>query len=271
MHDVSRRHSEFADMPTAIDPAQLRPGDVIQAVHVETEFGTIVPIDGLLREVRKAGGFAIMDLACSTPVDPFDLTHCDVAVLGSHKCLGGAPGLGILVVSPDGVNRIQASRTSGWSLPAYTEDALVKHRFIRGEFDRPSGRPPLVTYPIHVVNALRYALRDRQTSGTSPNSHESAAAKLRAALNELGFSNPEGRLSNAVLRFEVPLGVDAERLRADLLAQGFFVIGGIGASGKGVIRVGCMSLPQIDYDNISRLVAAVNIALSHQNAVAAPQ
>jgi len=258
MHGLSQRYGQSAELVEEGDDSRLPEYGLVQAVHVETEFGIITDVTALLQGAREVGALTVIDAACSTPIDPFDLADCDIGVLGSHKCLGGPPGLGILVIKQAILATLQSSPGAGWSLNAYIDDSLAKHRFLLGEANRPFDKPPLVTYPMQIVNALRHALLDRVAAGIAAETHANSAARLREGFVESGFSVPKGRLSNAVLRFDVPSGIDAEALRRELLARGYFVIGGIGTSGAGAIRIGCMSIPQLNLDNIEKFVAVVS-------------
>jgi aspartate aminotransferase-like enzyme len=260
IHNLAEKYSDSARVlrdPSEYDGAS---DGLVQAVHVETEFGTIVDVQSLLRRAKNVRALTLVDIACSAPVDQFDFEGCDVAILGSHKCLGGAPGLGILVAEQGVLRSLTAAPGASWSLAAYAQDALAKRSYLLGETDKPFGQPPLVTYPMQVVNSVRYSLRERLAQDIRPESFGKAAWTLRAGMQELGFRVPAGILSNAVLRFEVPPATNAEALRKELLRRGYFVIGGVGATGGGVIRIGCMSLPQIDPANIRRFIDVVAVA-----------
>ena len=183
-------------------------------------------------------------------------------VLGSHKVLGGPPGLGIVAVRRSAMDRLLDG--AGWSLRADAHDALLKHDYLSGARPTPSGLPPLMTYPIQIVCALRAALRERLAGGLEGGTHAAAAQALRDGLRNIGIT-PYGAaaVSNAVIRADLPDGVSAEALRAELALRGIFVIGGIGGSGAGsFIRIGTMSSPQLDGANIQRLIEALDDSLT---------
>jgi aspartate aminotransferase-like enzyme len=231
--------------------------DVLSIVHVETEWGLVMPVEPLLAAAKERGAVTIIDAAVSIPIDPLNYDHCDAIVFGSHKCLGGPPGLGVLAVREAILERL-AVGAPNWTFEAYGRDALHKHRYLRGDVASPNLPPPLVTFPSQVIDSLGAAVAERLDLGIGSDHHHAAAARLRSGLQEAGLQVARGgRLSAAVVRAEVPPAIGADRLRAALFDAGFFVIGGIGSSGAGAVRIGTMSMPQIATANIDRLIEAV--------------
>lgn len=75
----------------------LADGDrsVVAIQHVNSETGTMQPVDELTRQVREAGGWLLSD--CSQSAGKHALPDCDMAVVSAHK-LGGPIGIGALLV-----------------------------------------------------------------------------------------------------------------------------------------------------------------------------
>src|SRR5205807_5573542 len=116
-----------------------------------------------------------------------------------------------------------------------------KDSFNRGSYDQPFGPPPSVTYPIQVIAGLNAALRERQQlPGYSRDQHAAAAAAIRRGALSAGLIPYEGSwpLSNAVVRIDIPPPLKEVEIRARLLEAGIFVIGNIGRSAGGSIRIG---------------------------------
>jgi aspartate aminotransferase-like enzyme len=252
---------------TEYTPAEAAAGvdgcDVFTAVHVETEFGEVLPLEPALAAARAAGAMTIVDTACSVPVDPLDFTDVDILVLGSHKCLGGAPGLGIVALRDSVLEERKRMPGRSWAFDAYAADAVAKRAFTRGERSSPSAEPPLVTYPVQVMASVRGALKERLELGVTAADHARAAKHLRDGLRAGGFE-PYGResgWSNAVIRVDVDAGVDVEQLRAFARERGFFVIGNIGSSAGGSVRVGAMSLAQLEEAAVEGVVNALTDGL----------
>jgi cysteine desulfurase len=71
------------------------PRPIVAIQHVNSETGTIQPIDELAKRVREANGLLIAD--CSQSAGKFPLPDADMAVISAHK-LGGPIGIGALLV-----------------------------------------------------------------------------------------------------------------------------------------------------------------------------
>ena len=119
--------------------------DLVTAVHMETETGLMQPLESL-KAHRARGAITLVDSACTIPFHPLDWDLADVVVLGSHKCLCAAPGLGIVVI------RSRVTLGYHWPLSAYRADASSRRN---ADDARPT---PLVTYPIELLAALNSSL-----------------------------------------------------------------------------------------------------------------
>lgn len=218
--------------------------DLVTAVHMETETGLMQALDALAAH-RADGATTLIDAACTVPYHPLDWDLADIVVLGSHKCLGGAPGLGIVVM------RTSVKLESPWPLTAYRADAISR----RTDNKRPT---PLVTYPTELLSALNSSLTRALADSKHRDKRVNGAKRLRAALLEHRFDvNISENAAVTVTRVDLPDDLDAEALRRELARHGFFVIGNVGSSSGGSIRIGTMSDPQVDPRNIDALVEAM--------------
>lgn len=236
--------SRVGQVERSSDAHSIRSGyDVVTAVHMETETGLMQPL-GRLAELRRSGTLTVVDAACTVPLHTLDYDVADVVVLGSHKCLAGPPGIGIIAV------RREVDFGGEWPVSAYRADAVAR----RSGTSVPA---PLVTYPLEVVSALHSSVTALLAEPDFRARRVEGARHLRAGLIERRFDvlMDEG-VSNTVTRVDLDESIDAEAFRSSLLDRGFFVIGNVGASSGGSVRVGTMSRPQIEAGNIDALLDA---------------
>jgi aspartate aminotransferase-like enzyme len=219
--------------------------DLVTAVHMETETGLMEPLDAL-RTLREGGATTIVDAACTIPIHALEWAVADVVVLGSHKCLAGPPGLGLVAI------RDAVDTTSNWPLEAYRQDARAR----RSGASLPA---PLVTYPLELVLGLDAAVRHLLSDARLVERRLAAAERLRAGLIDRGLDVVvDDRASMTVTRVDLPSHVDADAFRSSLGDLGYFVIGNVGSATGGSIRIGTMSEAQVLPGNIDRLLEAID-------------
>lgn len=246
--DLLRNHvgAQRVTTVTSLEDVGAESVGLVTAVHMETETGQMQPL-GELARFRSAGVRTLVDAACTLPTHDLDYDLADIVVLGSHKCLGGPAGLGIVLVRKD------MPLIGDWTVEAYRADGVAR---AAGQ----SLPTPLVTYPIQVVAALRSAI-DRLLDPEAAQRRFAAAQHLRDELSRRGFAVwATEAASSTVTRVDLAAEVDVNAFRSSLAAQGYFVIGNVGASSGGSIRIGTMSDPQVDKGNLDRLLDALEQA-----------
>lgn len=238
--------------------------DVITAVHMETETGRILPLD-VVRAAHDRGALSIVDIACTAPIHQLDYSLCDVAILGSHKCLGSIPGLSIVI------SRSSRVAFGDWTLGSYLADGRAKTAWSTDPTQSAGGPPPLPTYPLEVVAALHATVDSLRADRANLHTRSArAATTIREAAERLGFTvhSAPGKLSACVTRLDAPMDIAADEIQDLLTSEGFFVIGNVGASTGSSIRIGTMSSAQCHPDNVAALIDALARACAAARALA---
>ena len=89
--------------PAAVERALVADPDIriVSVVHSETPSGSLNPLAQIGPIARRAGALVITDAVSAfagTPIEQ-DAWGLDITVGGTHKCLGGSPGLALVAVS----------------------------------------------------------------------------------------------------------------------------------------------------------------------------
>ncbi len=104
--------NEAVDPERVADALRQRPETkLVSVVHHDTPSGTINPIREIGTIVREHGALLLVDAVSSfagMDIHPDDCS-ADVFITGPGKCLGGAPGLTIMAVSPRAWAQIRAN------------------------------------------------------------------------------------------------------------------------------------------------------------------
>jgi len=283
---LARNAAEFSSRVVRVESSAYRPFDLdrlrealqahravrlVVAVHVETNTGVVNDAQAIAAVARAAGALSFIDAACSLgcmPV-PMDDWGIDVCATGSHKSLGGLPGLAIMALSEAAMARVhdQSARRVGStlsSLASLFEGCL-----------RP-GSAPSYTHSTPLLLGLHTALRER----LSPSIEYweaysiSCAFEFRQVARAAGLSfvtdsvispeEEEAMLSTTVMALRLPDDVEESRLRARLeQLHGIFVIGNVGPLAGKSVRVGLMSPVQMDRKNWGATLAALREAIAH--------
>ncbi len=236
-HDVLE--SEWGKAVTAAELEQritAKNYNVVVCTHVDTATGACAPVEEYSRVLDKTGALFIVDGVCATGGVPerMDAWGIDVVLTAAQKCLGTPPGLTILVLSEQAMEK----RRSMAAVPAYYSDLL---RWLPIMHD-PSKY--FSTPCVNEVRAFAEATRIILEEGVEERfeRHDLHAEAIRAGLAALGFgffTDPDYLAATlSVVRY--PDGVDDKAFRAGLYENGVVVAGGLAQTVGKVFRMGHM-------------------------------
>ncbi|MFP5328074.1 MAG: pyridoxal-phosphate-dependent aminotransferase family protein [Acidimicrobiia bacterium] len=224
--------------PTEVTSAARRSGaSLIALVHAETSTG----VRNDIAEVAADKGDALLLMDCVTSLGGIEVDvdgwSVDIAYSGTQKCLGVAPGLAPLTMSPRAVER-RVERPQSWyldlgMLAEYTGSATGARKYHH-------------TAPVSMVMSLHAGLGSLLDEGIEASiaRHAACGSALRDGLAKLGFElfAEEGHRLPQLTTVWVPAEVEDEAaLRRLLLTEfGIEVGGGLGEFAGKVWRVGCM-------------------------------
>lgn len=233
-------------------------------VHGETSTGVRQPdIPELTRIAHDHDAYVIADTVASLGGVEFrvDEWGIDAAYSGSQKCLSAPPGASPLTLSDRAVEKVRDrdTPTRSWYLDLsliweYWGDERNYHH----------------TGPTSTMYALREALRLVAEEGIEArwDRHRHVAGALKAGVEAMGLEmlTPDRYWLPSLNAVRVPGDVDDSRIIDRLLDHhDLEIVGGLGALGGEIFRVGCMghsARPQ----NIAHFMAAFSEALTAQGA-----
>jgi alanine-glyoxylate transaminase / serine-glyoxylate transaminase / serine-pyruvate transaminase len=223
--------------PTAVSEAVTRHGAVGVAVcHVDTSVATRNPIREIAEAARAAGALTVVDGIASVggercDVDAFGL---GALVTATQKGLEAPPGLGILALGPEGVERA-ASRSERPA--AFYLDLAVWDRY-RSEWPH---HPHPVTMPASIVKATRSSVERILSHGLGQTieAKHLLAAKVRAGLEEMGLK-PVARSDAQAGMIVAAYADDPASIVGGVLERGIMIAGGLAPLAGKAIRIGVM-------------------------------
>jgi alanine-glyoxylate transaminase/serine-glyoxylate transaminase/serine-pyruvate transaminase len=240
--DVVRIEEEWG---RALDPQRLLDAQrghpdarLVAIVHAETSTGVendVAPLGAL----RDTDTLLLVDCVTSLGGIPVEIDGwgVDVAYSGTQKCLGVAPGLSPVTVSPRAVERVRTRATPPQSW--YLDLSLIAN-YVGG-----SQRVYHHTAPVSMVFSLHAALGALLDEGLDRAwaRHRAVGEWLQRELPELGFRliAPEGHRLPELTTAWLPEGADDAKLRRALLdTYGIEVGGGLGPFAGKAWRIGLM-------------------------------
>ncbi|MFQ5515675.1 MAG: pyridoxal-phosphate-dependent aminotransferase family protein [Myxococcota bacterium] len=252
-----------SEMGTIVEPERLvrairtqRP-DLVALVQAETSTGVAQPIREVASAARASGALVVVD--CVTSLSgmklQLDAWEIDAAYSGTQKCLGAPPGLAPLAFGPRALEKLERRRTPVQSW--YLDLGLIGRYF-------GAQRVYHHTAPISMIYALHAALERILEEGLEARiaRHLEAHRHLVLGLDSLGFRmlvDPAHRLP--MLNTVQPPVADEAGLRARLLAEhGIEVGGGLGKLAGRVWRIGLMG-ENARTEIVDRLLAALRTLL----------
>ncbi len=185
--------------------------------HVLSPTGLVLPARELCREARRRGVLTLIDGAHAPGMLPLDVSAigCDFYAANCHKWLLAPLGSGFLTFAPEHADRLGPLQVS-WGY--HTTAALDEPdefgstaRLRRLEFEGTRDLCPWLAVPAAIdfqagLGFERIRARMREL-----------VAHARRRLAELPPATPENdQLSGALMAFQLPAGVDPQKLRAGL-------------------------------------------------------
>jgi (S)-ureidoglycine-glyoxylate aminotransferase len=210
------------------DTIRKNPPKLAAIVHADTSTGILQPLERIGEACRATGTLLLVDAVLSiggTEVSA-DAWCIDAAVGGLQKCLGGPPGLALLALSGNAVNRVQERPHSSY---------LDLKRLLHKHAEHPT--PMLFAAHEALGMVLEEGLEQRWRR------HRQASAWLRAGIDAMGltrFGNEQHSVPMITL-VDVPNGIDDSDVRAQLLQEhGIEIMAAFGPLRGQVWRIGSM-------------------------------
>lgn len=219
--------------------------------HVDTSTGVAAPVEEYAKRARTHGALTILDGVCATAgmEERFDDWKLDALLTGAQKALGTPPGVGILMVSDQGMEK----RRSLPTIPAFYADLL--------RWEPIMSNPALYysTPPVNLIRALNVAAGLILDEGLQArfDRHRRLARGMRAGLEAIGmplFTDPGCRAETLSLP-TYPQGVDDAAFRGGMAERGVIVAGALGPVAGKAFRVGHMG--NIGSEEVVRTLDAI--------------
>ena len=218
----------------------------VASTHVDTATGACAPVQDYAEVLKNSDLLFIIDGVCATGGIEERMTAwgVDVILTAAQKCFGAPPGLAVLVVSDQAIQKRQTMS----SIPAYYSDLL---RWL------PVMEDPAKYFSTPCVNEIRAFNESTKIvleEGMEARflRHQRIAEAFRAALSTLGFTSytEEPFLADTLSVMWYPEGIEDQPFRKNLAENGVIVAGGLGDVAGKVFRMGHMgnlSYPQVDF------------------------
>jgi aspartate aminotransferase-like enzyme len=223
----------------------------VTLTYVETSTGVMAPVQELAAIAKSHGAHVIVDAVCALAGAPMlmDDWGIDIVLSGAQKALGVPPGLSILAVSPEALER----RRSLGRVASYYADLLNWEG---------SMEDPQVYFSTHAVNlfyALEASVQIIAEEGLEERyaRHEALGRSFRAGMAALGFGSltDDRYLAPTMSVVAYPEGLQDAAFIQGLSKKGVVAAGCLGEfKGRGA-RFGHMG--NITLDDVLHALAAV--------------
>jgi len=230
--------------------------------HGESSTGVMHPLEGYGELCHEHGSLFLVDTVASIGGAPFhsDELNVDCVYAATQKVLNVPPGLAPISFSDRALAKIRYRKTP---VASWYFDALELGNYW-GCF---SGEPRRYhhTAPISLVYALREGLSAVAKEGIENivGRHQQNAQYFYACLAEIGLEpfimNEELRLP-CLTTVKVPEGIDWKVIQGKLLARGYEIAGGLGATAGKIWRIGTFGVNSNDSE-IDGLMHALKTVL----------
>ena len=214
-------------------------------VHNETSTGVA---NRVLREAaelaHRHGAILLVDSVSGFAGEDLQMTPwgVDAVATATQKCLAAPPGLGIVMVRGELLERIE--KVSQKAPPPPSIDLARYEKFL-AKCETP------FTPPVNVVRGLVEALRMIDEAGGREariREQEERAKTFYSVIDEAGLETLAERSarSNTVAAVRLPEGVDAVEVKRRMSELGFEIATGMGPYRRSVVRVGLMGAVSMD-------------------------
>ncbi|HYX92575.1 MAG TPA: alanine--glyoxylate aminotransferase family protein [Myxococcaceae bacterium] len=234
----------------------------VAITHVDTSTGVRADVQGLVAAARSHGALSIVDGVCATGGERFDQDAwgADVYLTASQKALGVPPGLGLLTVSPRGMEAWRRRRSPVRSVYMDFAEWLPVHEAYE------AGKAGYFATPaVNLITALEVSLRQILDEGMEKRfaRHELCARAFRAAWRAMGLQlvpRSEAVAANTLSAVYLPNGVDGS-LVGRVREEGVIITGGLHPEIKArCFRVGHMNA--VNPSDVLATVGAIERALA---------
>ncbi|MDD5171738.1 MAG: aminotransferase class V-fold PLP-dependent enzyme [Candidatus ainarchaeum sp.] len=226
-------------------------------VYNETSYGVRNHIKEICRYAKSKGMLTIIDGISAWPGTEFNMKdyHVDAFVTGSQKGIAAPPGMALIGLSKDAVERY----TKRASIPSYYCD-LRRHKK-RYEQDQQTPNTPAITLFWALQKAFDVLDRGGGLPGTVKR-HSEAAAHVRKRLIGMGFPliAEKGFESNTVTGFVCKDAEQAKGIKSKLASEyGIKIVGSRGKfkdNGLRIAHMGNFKMQDLDacLDDIEKIL-----------------
>ncbi len=234
----------------AIDSSEA---NVLAIVYNETSLGVRNEVKEICNYAKSKGMLTIVDGISAWPGTPLDMKEfgIDAFVAGSQKCPAAPPGMAILGLSKEAVDKF----SSRDYVPSYYMD-LRRHKK-RFDKDQQTPNTPGVTLFWALQKAFDVIDEKGGMEGCVKR-HADAAAHVRKRLGGMGLNiiAEPGYESNTVTGFVCPEGISAKDVKSRLESEyGIKIVGARGKFKESGLRIAHMG--NFDIQNIDAALDAI--------------
>lgn len=245
-----------------VDPGlvrkELKAGryDVLLVAQAETSTGVLNPIPEIASAVKDTETLLAVDAVASAGIEKIDMSGwgIDILITGSQKGMECPPGLGIVTVRNEMIEKLKTLPSNGWytSLQVWCEYYDKWHDW----------HPFPVTLPTNTILALRKSMEImvKETPEKRRELYRDVSKRFRKAVTVLGLRPypEEGDEAHGL----TSVSTEGQFNPADLVNclrenDGIQISGSFGALKESVFRVGHMSREQCKGENLSRVIDGI--------------
>jgi len=243
----------------AIDPERVeralsrdheRPFRLVAMVHHETSVGIMNPVGAVGGMAKRHGVPFFVDAVSSAGAEDLDLErdNIDICVTSSGKCMHGAPGVALVCVRRELLEKATGAR------PPFSLDV---RRYV--EYLERSSQTPF-TPSVPLFTAFDCAVEELLAEGVATRRRrylhrQRMIVEGAGRVGQLRLPLPHGVAASSLVTLELPRDVPFETYAAGLRARGFIVYACKPPLHDRYFQVGVMG--EISEDEISSFVAAL--------------